>query len=1386
MPVPVADLGALLAAGSLGPADVLVDSARPLALLPVRLETRLFATGGQAEVRIRVYPDKIHLDAHDPDLTVDEVAAGQRYWQLQWQAGADNAGLQQAWQALADRFGPARAAWIARRLTPTNAAERPGGMPRFPDPGPPATGQRVPRVRLLPDRWVATAFANGAALATATGRDIVADLAVGPDLTAPVTITDEQPAIDDGMQWMIDFDRAEQVGMALRLTVPIPPVVDLLLVTGVSARDRSADLAAQLDAHHYTDGLAFLPAGTPTNNTAAGRTLYRAADPARLSSYAVELAPDPLESGSAGDVMRSALGVDAFAHVAGAHDTEERAASAMAVALWPVTWGYFLAQMIGFAGTGLTVASRDLVRDHALTYVRPGGPLPTLRVGAQPYGVLPVTSVDSWTPGPNDPAVARLRGLLVALRDLIWRPASGFVPRVGRTDDPSADLADVLCTDAVSPSFAVRGLMGEHYLQHLRAFLTDNPDPVTFWQQLNQMVTAISNVVAITGTPFLTQAAHDTVAHALVAPLVGDPSYIAELAAVTDLDALANPVPSAADPLLKVLLRHAILRTYYEEGASLVATADAPVEQLLQDVELIDLVPGQAPMLTWSGLQARPVPGTTTTVRDRLAQTPGPQITLLRSALQQLARFDAPALERQLSSTLDATSHRLDAWITSLATRRLAEQRASQPTGLTVGGYAWVENLRPGAAREPVDPLPGEPGPLATTAGDPGFIHAPSMNQASAAALLRNAHLAHGGTPSSPYAIDLSSGRVRLLRQLFEGVRQGQPLGALLGYLLERRLHEANLDDLIDPLRALAPLPGAATATGVRRIVVDGLALSARWQADPDSVLAPLTATDTRRAAATRILNGLGSAVDAAADGIQAEAAFQMVRGNPTRASTSLEAVSNGQSPPPDLGFLKTPRTGVSVHHRVAMLFDAAPPAPGGGWSTTTPRAQADPVLNAWAGRLLGPADGITARVEELDDAGAVRTAHTVAIATLGLAPIDLLWTLVGPDGAPAEIMRRLIDAAQPGSSPGLRVDVARSGNDRSVSDLLEVATRAQKLLGGARPLDGDDLQPAHTDPVRGLDLDEYEQRANAAEQALAAARAALLAAMQNGTDLRAPMYGVASFGVPGSVPEPSGALEPQARALLVELDRRLTPAAAAPPVDDADRRDQLLARLRAVFGPGFLALPRFRAANAAELAASLADAVALRGDDPLAAYSWMLRMERVRIPLTRFGRPLREAEALGSGERLDLAIAQLPHMAGQRWLGLPLAGDGPPLDGCVSLVLQATPSSLDGPLCGVLVDEWTELIPSRTETTGIAFQYDPPDSVAPQAVLLAVPPVPGEPWTVGSLNRVLVETLDLARLRAVGPEALGDIRHFLPAAYLAFNVDGDAVSSDLAPLTLS
>jgi hypothetical protein len=48
----------------------------------------------------------------------------------------------------------------------------------------------------------------------------------------------------------------------------------------------------------------------------------------------------------------------------------------------------------------------------------------------------------------------------------------------------------------------------------------------------------------------------------------------------------------------------------------------------------------------------------------------------------------------------------------------------------------------------------------------------------------------------------------------------------------------------------------------------------------------------------------------------------------------------------------------------------------------------------------------------------------------------------------------------------------------------------------------------------------------------------------------------------------------------------------------------------------------------------------------------------------------------------------------------------------------------------------------------------------------------------------VLEETLDLAKLRAVDTETLGEAAQYLPALYLAFNARDHAVSMDFAPLT--
>src|SRR5262245_2177576 len=100
-----------------------LDAAYPVALLPVRVETRFGTDDGKPCLRVRIYPDEIAADPHEPELTADEQAAGQTYWRSGWQPAAEPA----AWRALLVRYAAPRAAWIARVMTPTNLAARPGG-----------------------------------------------------------------------------------------------------------------------------------------------------------------------------------------------------------------------------------------------------------------------------------------------------------------------------------------------------------------------------------------------------------------------------------------------------------------------------------------------------------------------------------------------------------------------------------------------------------------------------------------------------------------------------------------------------------------------------------------------------------------------------------------------------------------------------------------------------------------------------------------------------------------------------------------------------------------------------------------------------------------------------------------------------------------------------------------------------------------------------------------------------------------------------------------------------------------------------------------------------------------------------------------------------------
>ena len=74
-------------------------------------------------------------------------------------------------------------------------------------------------------------------------------------------------------------------------------------------------------------------------------------------------------------------------------------------------------------------------------------------------------------------------------------------------------------------------------------------------------------------------------------------------------------------------------------------------------------------------------------------------------------------------------THRLDAWMTSIAYKRLEDLRQNDLDGLHIGGCGWVEDLRPDRDVEPVDPPEGEDArvPLWRSPSNKGYVHAPSL-----------------------------------------------------------------------------------------------------------------------------------------------------------------------------------------------------------------------------------------------------------------------------------------------------------------------------------------------------------------------------------------------------------------------------------------------------------------------------------------------------------------------------------------------------------------------------------------------------------------------------------------------------------------------------------
>ncbi|GIH26580.1 hypothetical protein Aph01nite_48900 [Acrocarpospora phusangensis] len=811
----------------------------PLVLLPLRLQTRWLDDG----LHVRIYPDELSVDTHDPTLTAEESRWAGHYWQVR--SGAVEADPEETWRQLVRRFGPTRAAWLVDVARPDGD----GGTPR---PGP------LPRpalARLLPDRFAVVAFAGGTPLdmapAGAPARYVTWSSQVPPDLELAV---DDAP----GAAWWNDLTAAHANGMAVRLNPPPGrgPIDTLVAVglRGVRPDAPAADvLTALVAAHAVSAGAELLADDTPTNNAEA----LRSAHSPQAQERAARAVRDAILDSPLGEPITT--DVHALQEAASEPSGEERVTADGRAVLEPSG-----EEPVMPDGRALGEPSgEEPVMPDGRALGEPSGEEPVTPDGralGEPSGGEPVTVDDApgsrgEGPAPGDAVLGSSAG---AARTAAARLS-------GALGVPVRAFAGLAGADAGRDSVpdAVRLLVGLGTQGALRRSLgaddawplvrPDGPFPAF------RVGRQPYGVLPVTAPGRWAADAGETTA--ALEPWLREWGAATGPAIATDPGAPPRPVGGGparteSEDLDDLLIESASSLRWLPEAAdgrgydgldALVGPADgvaAPAEALitLADTPAADL-PALPEQVRAGSLLAR-----IAVAAKRAAPAEAAVDTAVDTALRTLASTGRERLARTLCELLDAASHRFDAWVTAAAAERLTAQRAAHPGETVVGAVGWLTGVAPRT----------QPRSL-------GHLHAPSVGHAATAAVLRSAFLgerrkawaarvevaaaevaalrAHLGSPMLPpaerhsvlillrgaeaylrvaedgarrlaplgpeserrlpLAVDLSSRRLRGALRVLAAVRSGQPLAAVLGHGFERALADAGLLHHLAPFRKL-------------------------------------------------------------------------------------------------------------------------------------------------------------------------------------------------------------------------------------------------------------------------------------------------------------------------------------------------------------------------------------------------------------------------------------------------------------------------------------------------------------------------------------------------------------------------------------------------------
>jgi hypothetical protein len=834
----------------------------------------------------------------------------------------------------------------------------------------------------------------------------------------------------------------------------------------------------------------------------------------------------------------------------------------------------------------------------------------------------------------------------------------------------------------------------------------------------------------------------------------------------------------------------------------------------------------------------------------------------VRKCLESLIDVPTAPLERLFTEHLDLCSYRLDAWQMGCFNRRLQQLRFPKRTqdkldnrvqGIYLGAFGWLENLQPDGL-DPVEnasvPVslhdPEQDDPLFEQKNNAGFIHGPSLNHAVTAAVLRNAYITHFD-PEDPekMAVNLSSERVRTAMSLLEGIRNGQALGALLGYQFERGLHDRHdvpsLNQYIPSIRLEYPLVadkitedevGEQIETKEARNVLDGYALVEAAFLKKEPLTYPynvegLPLSGDSALAIQKEVSRMADSLDAIKDLGLAEGVYQVTQGNFDRAGAMLKAFTEGGNPiEPEI--VRTPRSGATLTQRVTLHLDNSDSG-AGFWQEVpiTPRARTEPGLNKWLGNALPLPGNIRYKVHfpniDIDS-------EPKNLISLGLQPIDLVY-LIGDDLAneTTELEGRIInEIRREKADNALEIkiefmsDIADS-EKVTLFELLPLLRNLRDLVTGCRPLNANDFRlpievgsdSSDEQNSKGYDLGEMKTRMDTAFDAFDGAFSVLEGAVvaEDEVGLRSALLELVNFGVSDAIPIKTLGTPNEIKALLMdqatnikdvvghkrEMAMTLKAIAENTSLLAQDRIAKYREMSQQIFGPAFNLIPIFNLKNKEEMnaAASFRDADSASNltrhhkDNPHIVDEWLQGIARVRDKIGTVESINIFTTALKKSS-FDLKPLQLPFRKKDHWVAVDYpeitSEDANNPDAFIPdedflSVAQWLPASGFDPIqlqSGLFIDEWIEVIPSKSQTTGIAFHYNQPTTEPPQTLLLAITPEVTDTWSWDKLVGTLHNTLDRAKLRAVEPDQLDNTAfgHLLPAIVSAVTSDPFATIS--------